>query len=213
MLATNLSAAVEPDGWQNLKRFTWDRLYTVVFSDFRCVKGIISSVGPDDLSLQVDSMTHIVISRIQILQVSDRLHQGVFSNRSSWKDVTDANPAGISEDLLIVTKDRTRFRWHKPSVTQNSVIGPRSTIEKADIRFVSSVRTTPLAEGEEYVVEENVPLLAPRTWFHSAFLPKITVTLYDSERIDAGDAMRCHSMAWDGSNLRGIKTNLPSRRP
>lgn len=188
MLATNLSAAVEPDGWQNLKRVTWDRLYTVVFSDFRCVKGIISSVGPDDLSLPVDSMTHIVISRIQILQVSDRLHQGVFSNRSSGEDVIDANPAEVSEDLLIVTKDGTRFRGHKPPMTQNSVIGPKSTIEKADIRFVASVRTTPSTEGEEYVVEENAPLVAPHTWFHSTFLPKITVPI-DSERIDADDAM------------------------
>jgi hypothetical protein len=181
---TGLAAAEADDSWLNLKRVTHDRAYTVVFRDFHCLEGHLLSVSEDSALLRIEPAQELVIQRSQILRVADHLndaaHAAVFSGRSSWNDVNTADPKG-SEYLSVLTKQNQQQRWKKPIVSDDSISGNGKVIPKNEVRLVYYFRHTPLSDSEEYLVQEQGTVFAPRLWFNGNLMRKIGVLLYDSE--------------------------------
>lgn len=168
--------------WRNLRQITYSTTYSVVLGDCRCLSGRIERVAADGLVLGVKgSATHVPAS--EILRVTEdcraTAHDFVMNTDSSWNYVKAAKPWG-PEYLRVTTLDGREHRFKKPTVLEDSLSQDGKTIRKADVRSAYYVRVKPLSDGNKYVVKEDVPLLAPPTWFNYAFSGRIAVFLFDS---------------------------------
>jgi hypothetical protein len=182
------------DSWGNLRIVTKDREYVVVLHDRRCVRGFVSA-NDQELSV-MDGSGSRLIKRDDILRVSDtwgsNARDTVFSGRSSWTDVQDADPRG-REYLRVVTTRGEEWTPKQPKVADLFISGDGRTVQKTDVRSVQYVRFVPMTSKEEYVHHENVDLLAPRLWFGGLMMPRINVLLYDSARPEDNSGIACLS--------------------
>lgn len=178
--------------WGNLQQITYSTEYSVVLKDCRCLTGRIQQVTASELVLNVKgSQTHVLAS--DILRVTEgcsvTAHDFVMNTASSWDYVKAAKPFR-PEYLRITTLDGKEHRLKKPMVLEDSVSQDGKTIRKADVRSAYYVRVKPLSDGNKYVVKEDVPLLAPPTWFNYAFSGRVAVLLFDTA-LPSVDAAKC----------------------
>ena len=189
------------DGWHNLRRVTHDRGYTVVFRDGQCTHGRLSSGGDQTIAFEFQPGQVRVIRRSEVLRISDNpsapAHDAVFSARSSWTDLKDAKPQA-TEYLHIVTKRGEELKWKPAAISDDSVAFEGRTLAKADVRYVSYVRFKPLTTTEEYIHQESADLLAPRLWFHSLMLGKISVLFYNSDLPEDNSPLECKNPLYRG---------------
>jgi hypothetical protein len=193
--ATSICAADTNDGWGNLKEVTRDRQYIVSFRDGRCEQTRLGPVSAQSVFLRTGSGKDLVVTRADVLRVSDRAtataHDAIFSGRSSWLDVKESGPC-LKERITVVTKRGEERTWIQPKLSDDSIGAEGTTIAKADIQSVSYLRFRPYTDREEYLVREDVRLLSPRFWFDGLMLGKISVLLYRSGMPEDNSELRCH---------------------
>jgi small nuclear ribonucleoprotein (snRNP)-like protein len=177
------------DGWKKIGEFTKERKYTVIRRDGRCFRGSIQSF--DEKKLVLDAME---IPRTDVLRLSDTpfapAHDVLFSSRSSWADVQGAEPAG-PEYLEIVTKQDRTLKLKNPVVSDEAIRDGKTTISKADIRYVSYVRVKPLTASEEYALKEGAEIIVPKVWFGSRFMAKTSVLIYNVDLSEENKPIGC----------------------
>lgn len=163
-----------------------------MLKDCRCLSGRIQRVAASELVLSVKgSPTQVLAS--DILRVTEgcavTAHDFVMNTDSSWDYVKDAKPFA-PEYVRVTTRDGKEHRFKKPIVLEDAVSQDGKTISKADVRSAYYVRVKPLSDGTKYVVKEDVPLLAPPTWFNYSFSGRVAVLLFDSA-LPSGDGTKC----------------------
>jgi hypothetical protein len=194
IMATLMRAADANDGWGNLKEVTQGRQYTVRLRDGRCEQGRLGPAGAQSFSLRTGSGKDLVVTRADVLRVSDRAaataHDAIFSGRSSWLDVREAYPS-LTERIRVVTRRGEERTWIQPKVSDDSMSVEGTAISKTGIQSVSYLRFRPYTDREEDLVREDVRLLSPRFWFNGLMLGKISVLLYSSGMPEDNSLLRC----------------------
>ncbi len=197
-----LSAMESDDGWENLKRITRDRSYTIISRDSKCLVGMLAAVDSKSIWIVGESKS-AEIPRTAVLRITDvsseLARDVIYSGRSSWIDVEGAIPQG-SEYLHVQMKTGEQWTWKQPKVTSESIVFGNKSVVKRDVRRVWYVRYKPTTATEDYVRHENATLLAPRLWFDGLILGKIRVPLYDSEREADESPIACHLAATPGES-------------
>ena len=106
-------------------------------------------------------------------------HDAIYSGRSSWSDLLRSEP-NKSEHVELELASGVKRHCRKFIGFEKKATCDGSRIEKSEVVRGYYVRFAPATYWEHYVARESALLLAPRTWFGSAFFPKIKVLLYDA---------------------------------
>jgi len=177
------------ESWKNLRHTVKESTYTVAMRDGRCVIGHVESV--DNTYITVGSFK---LDRQDVLRIGDGTsvadHDPIYSGRSSWVDLQRSEPNKYERIQLELKKSAT-LSCRNFSANEEEATCDGSRIGKAEVARGYYVRLAPATEWEHHVVRENVPILAPRTWFDFALFPRIKVLLYDQALAQENAKVEC----------------------
>jgi hypothetical protein len=200
-LMTPVLAAPSDAGWNTLKMITHRKHYTFVRRDGTCLEAQIRSVKQDRVHLRVQqSLSHPAyetsLARVDIVRITDgrmAAHDTVFSAKSSWTDIKEANPQGRLEHLLIILKSGNQYKSKRAKVSDKGITvegqEQQTEIAKSQVERVFYVRLKPISDDAEYAIQEAVPV--PEIWFGGALLGTIPVLLYDASLPEDNSPITC----------------------
>ncbi len=194
-LCTLTFAGSQPDGWRNVNDVTWQRNYTALLRDGSCVTGQIVSSGDQTLNLKPWIAPTVILKRDDILRLTDDQSSSprntVYTGRTSWSDLKAAEARG-TEYLNVTMRDGKERKLRTPKIYDDAIMIGTETFLKAEIQWVSYVRFRPLTTDEENLHRRSGDFLAPRLWFGALFLGKISVPMYNSDRMEDNTPASCH---------------------
>lgn len=203
------STAAADDSWQNLKRVTHERYYTVVDRKSNCTTGHIVKTNDHELTLKLPNRTYATFDRASVLRVSvsqaapylpprvqadiGRIYDAVYNDKSSWSDLKRV----AGEEVKVVKTDRETYegRLLIAFATQIELdrTGGKLEIAKGDIAQVYHLRPKPLTDDEKYNAQEDF-WIDPRLWpYYLNLVPRLPVLLYDSSLPDDNTPVRCEN--------------------
>lgn len=169
---------------------------TLIFvtKDGACMRGTISKVYPDSITVQPFKQQPVNLYRDNLLQIS----QGsalLFSARSSWMDVVNVHPYP-RESLVVVTKRGKQFKGAVAAVGSNSITIKHgltaSVIPKSEIVIVDYLRWKPATDGFNLALEEAPWALFfyPELYGRAAGIEgKVGVRLFDASKPEDNTAI------------------------
>jgi len=184
-------ASALDESWKNLGHTIRESNYTVATRDGRCVTGRVGSFDQDSLTIGFSRL-----DREDVIRVGDGSsvddHDPIYSGRSSWSDLQHAAPNQY-ERIRLDLKNGGSRTCHAFSATGDQAACDGTQVEKAEVSRGYYVRLAPATDWEHHAMRENVPLLAPRTWFNFAFFPRISVLLYDAASAEENAKIECRT--------------------
>lgn len=203
------STAAADDSWQNLKRVTHERYYTVVDRKSNCTTGHIVKTNDHELTLKLPNRTYVTFDRASVLRVSvsqaapylpprvqadiGRIYDAVYNDKSSWSDLKRV----AGEEVKVVKTDRETYEGRLLITFETQIeldrTGVKLEIAKGDIAQVYHLRPKPLTDDEKYSAQEDF-WIDPRLWpYYLNLVPRLPVRLYDSSLPDDNTPVRCEN--------------------
>ena len=175
--------------WSNLGHTIKESSYSAAIRDGRCLTGRIDSFDNDSVTIGRRR-----IERKDVVRIGDGSsledHDLIFSGRSSWSDLQRAEPNKY-EHIRIDLRNGGSQNCRAFSAKDDQATCDGVQAEKAEVARGYYVRLAQATEWEHHVMRENVPFLAPRTWFNLAFFPRIAVLLYNAASAEESTKIEC----------------------
>jgi hypothetical protein len=210
--------AMQYDSWQNLKRVTSERYYTVLDRKSHCVTGHIVTANDREITLKLPDATLAKFDRVNVLRVSvsqaapsfpprlqadeiGRVRDIIYNGKSSWGDLqalAAQEKIGIpGQDVKVVKTDGNKYEGRLSTISETQLeldrTGGKLAIAKADVAQVFYLRYKPLNDSEKYSAQEDF-WIDPRLWAYYLHLaPKVPVRLYDSSLVQDDTPVTCQN--------------------
>lgn len=200
VLPLGIALAQGEDPWRQLGTVDRTNVYTVALRGGTCEEGSIVKLDSNSLVFRNASPDRqLTIARSDILRVGEgtKVHEVLFSGRSSWADVRASLPAP-REHLILALKSGQQLKAVSIRTSDSDLTfktgGKQVTIAKSDIGRVLYVRFKPLSAGYQWFAQEAPYLVyfTPKGWQYALKInAMISVPLYDADLTEDDSPVTC----------------------